>query len=68
MTYISRGPFARQELHKRSVPAASGCNFCGSTRNGAKLFQYYVETDGGRKSDIRGLFCSIGCMRAYHGN
>jgi hypothetical protein len=60
---VSRDPFAREELHRRKCPSGTACSFCPSPAR----WIYSVETDGGRNSDIRGAFCTIGCMRAYHG-
>ena len=62
--FISRNSFAREELHKR--PAEKGeCNFCG---NNKKLWIYYIEPDSirYRRNDIKGKFCSIGCMKNYN--
>ena len=81
MTYISRDPFAREELHRRLVPTRCGCAECGRVRRRGRamppeggvnpatdrLFKYDIQTDGGRTHPIRGLFCSADCMRAYHG-
>ncbi len=71
MTYVSRNPFAREELHKeREYGALASCAWCGGqkvTPNGREyLFRYRVETDGGRKSGDRKLFCSLQCRRDYH--
>jgi len=76
MAYISRDPFARTEIHRRreydsrGVHTPADCSWCGrvkETRSGHKyLFRYSIESDGGRKSDITGRFCSVSCMRAYH--
>jgi hypothetical protein len=69
--FVSRDPFAREELYKRRIYAASGCAWCGSvkqTRDGKRsyLFRYCYEPDAGRPSEVSGDFCSISCMRAYH--
>lgn len=71
MAYISRNPFAREEIHRESIrPGDFGikhvCAWCGNTNAHGNVFQYRVESDGGRKSEIPGHFCSIGCMRTYH--
>lgn len=71
---ISRDPFARSELRRERVYDPSqlppGCAFCGcyrSTPSGREfLYQYRTENDSGRTHDISGLFCSVGCLRAYH--
>jgi hypothetical protein len=70
---VNRDPFARQELHRHQTPVnTSGvtCEWCGNvkrTRAGKHyLYRYEVQTDGGRKLDISGLFCSVGCMRSYY--
>jgi len=69
MTYISRDPFARQELHRESVVvgAEKTCDWCGNKKR-RTLFWYYIEPDrvNYRRDDIKGLFCGIGCMRDYH--
>lgn len=74
MALISRDPFARQEIHRESLMVSpnQSCDWCGGfqlLKSGArKLFSYSIETDGGRSRDIGGLFCSVGCMRNYHGD
>lgn len=71
MAQINRDPFARQETHRERVYGSHTCKWCGNvnrTPKGRKfLFQYRVESDGGRKADIPGLFDSIDCMRSCHG-
>ena len=74
MAYISRDPFARQELHRRPAQVLNAayygvkrtCDWCGNVNHRGGLYVYTIESDGGRRSDIRGLFCSVGCMRSYH--
>lgn len=80
MAYVSRDPFARTEIHSRDVGVikSRGCDWCGQVLTNKKtaklaenagryyLYQYRVESDGGRKNTIKGLFCSAGCMRDYH--
>ena len=74
MAYISRDPFARSEIHRRPYQFLSSylagvrrsCDWCGQLNRRGGLYVYSVESDSGRKSDIRGAFCSIGCMRSYH--
>lgn len=71
MALISRDSFARTELHKETVRPAKGesCKWCGrlSYNRGPRLFKYRRESDGGRVYEISGLFCSVECMRTYHG-
>jgi hypothetical protein len=67
MMIISRDPYARQELRRETVYTNDGCSWCAQRRKSNRLFQYRVETDGGNTSVIKGLFCSIECKRAYHG-
>lgn len=68
MVMISRDPFARQELHRETVATTEGCSWCGNKpRSGKKLFRYLTETDSGRKSPHKGLFCGKDCHDAYHG-
>lgn len=73
MAYISRNPFAREELHRSSVPVThETCAWCGSQRRGGRdgskryLYQYRTESDGGRKFEHSGLFCSKSCHDSYH--
>lgn len=72
MTYISRDPFTRQELHREVVPVVSqACDWCGNVRHRKKgdvyyLYQYRTEPDAGRPATHRGLFCSKPCHDAYH--
>lgn len=68
MAFISRNPFAREELHRESVKTTESCNWCGNRRKSGKLFRYYINPDSlyNRRNTIKGLFCCIGCMRAYH--
>jgi hypothetical protein len=64
---ISRDPFAREELHRKTVlfgVLGHECRWCGAIRD--RLFQYELQTDGGRTHAIFGDFCGIDCMRSYH--
>jgi len=70
MHTLSRDPFARTELRRETVPAPAYCcdwcgNFRGKTAATNRLFRYTTETDGGRKMQHRGLFCSADCFRSY---
>lgn len=74
MAYISRDPFARQELHRSTVRDYHGatCQWCGSKGRalkwgGNRLFQYETQTDGGRTFVHGGVFCGKSCHDAYHG-
>jgi len=75
MALVNRDPFAREELHRRSVVVfaeGGGCAWCGAYRSGLRnpqarrLFQYRIETDGGRVSEDAKLFCSKSCRDSYH--
>ena len=74
MKLVSRDPYCREELCRESVPVFHGidCAWCGSVRTSAagklSLYRYWIEQDGGRVVGIPKLFCSVGCMRAYHGH
>lgn len=66
---ISRDSFARQELYKEyygSGKAGVGsCDWCGAKN---RLYRFYYEYDDrGRIGTIKGIFCSVRCMRNYHG-
>lgn len=66
MALICRDPFDRTELHRETVTANS-CDYCGNGRpKSTKLFSYWTESDAGRKFPIKGVFCSVSCMRTYH--
>jgi hypothetical protein len=63
----TRDPFARQTLLRKPVDAGGKtCDWCGSESVGGKLYQYKLESDGGRSSEVKGLFCCDGCMKSYH--
>lgn len=66
MTYISRDPYARTELHRDLVATKNGCSFCGQSRKSGNLFEYSVQHDSGRVNSIKGYFCSKYCMVTYH--
>ena len=61
-SYVSRNPFAREELHKEFSHVGS-CDWCGQKK---KLYKYRTESDGGRNSEHKGLFCSKACHNDYH--
>ena len=61
---VNRDPFAREETHRE--PVEGSCDFCGSSNRYGKVWEYRVESDGGRVQPIRGKFCSKGCMESYH--
>lgn len=69
MTYVSRDPFARTELHRRTErdPTAlhRGCTWCGQLNSRGHLFRYWTESDGGRNYGEGNPFCSISCKRSY---
>lgn len=66
-THSERDPFARQSIVGRPV-AAEGktCDWCGNEGKAGKLYQYIVESDGGRDSVAKGLFCCKSCFKSYH--
>lgn len=77
LAHISRDPFARQTLMRETVRCGldtfhnATCQNCGSTSdtpraNYRRLFRYIISPDAGRDNPIKGLFCSIECMRPYH--
>ena len=71
MTFISRDPFAREEVHSEKVYTSETCTFCGCTkiekRSGKHyLYQYRVETDEGWSYYARHLFCSRSCQKAFN--
>jgi hypothetical protein len=66
-THSERDPFARQTMVGRPVDAeGKTCDFCGSPGKNGKLYQYTVESDGGRNHEVDGLFCCKSCFKAYH--
>lgn len=71
MAYISRDPFAREEIHRSRVFTNHTCDWCGNFKNakdGSRfLYEYRTEMDGGRKFEHEGQFCSKGCHDTYHG-
>lgn len=69
MTQVSRDPFARTSLHRFSVAYGPNqtCSWCGNVRTtNPRLYRYETHHDGGRAYPVKGVFCSISCMRSYH--
>lgn len=71
LVQISHDGFAREYilreiLHTHNL-CRNSCDWCGEYKKG-RLFVYYVEPEGlqSRPNRIKGMFCSIGCMRSYH--
>lgn len=76
MGMISRDPFARNELHKKKVDyrylsdgtkAPQECYNCDGQDGKGNVHVFETHSDGGRKYEIKGKFCSVSCMRQYHG-
>ena len=67
-TQISHDAFARESLLRDSVETSKSCDWCGCKKKSGKLFAYSIESDGfgARPNAIKGLFCSVTCMRSYH--
>ena len=61
--FVNRDPFAREEIHKE--PIKGKCDWCGNNNRYGKVWKYRIETDEGRKIEIGGKFCSLGCMKIY---
>ena len=74
MKQIRHDAFAREAILRETVYTSKTCDFCGNAKHTFDgtpyLYRYYVEQDGinTRPEPIKGLFCSIGCMRAYNNN
>lgn len=73
MAYISRDPFARQEIHRSAITDYHGaqCQWCGSLgralkHGGHRLYRYETQTDGGRCFVHGGVFCCKSCHDSYH--
>lgn len=69
MAMISRDPFARTELHRTVIDQTTinhACDWCGQRPKAHRLFQYYTESDGGRRFYEKGHFCCKPCRDAYH--
>ena len=70
MTFVSRNPFAREEIHRERITNASvsyailSCDYCGQSDR--PIYRYRTESDGGRVSIHRGRFCSKACHDSYH--
>lgn len=69
-TQIKRDPFARRTLVRRTVRTFNfpRCSECGGTNHYGTLYAYYWEDDSlsAVRQPLKGNFCSVGCMRAYH--
>jgi hypothetical protein len=68
MTLMKRDPFAREELHRTELPRhiGLGCEWCDGRNGNGKLYEYFVETDGGTKTIDNHLFCSADCRESYY--
>lgn len=72
MRSISRDPFARHDIVRRTVQVMNGqtCSWCDQVRPQLKLFEYGTERDdrpGERNVGWhKGLFCSKSCHDSYH--
>ena len=70
MTEINRDPFARETLCREAIHrleiVAKGCEWCGNHNGFGGLFRYFIETDGDKRHEIDGLFCSVGCLRSFN--
>jgi hypothetical protein len=69
MTMISRDPFARTEVHRTMIYHTTrnyACDWCGQAPRAHRLFQYYTESDDGRRSYHKGHFCCKPCHDSYH--
>ena len=62
--FVNRNPFAREEIHKE--PILGRCDFCGNQNKYKKVWKYHAESDAGRTNEIKGIFCSLGCLNNYH--
>lgn len=67
MIKLGRDSFARHDITRRQVDGT--CSFCGCTNRRGKVYVFTVRPDSiiNRDYDIKGKFCSIGCLNAYHG-
>jgi len=65
---ISHDGLVRESLLRECVETKETCSWCGSKRRtGKKLFQYSVEKDDGSSPNpIKGLFCSVSCMKTMN--
>lgn len=69
-TQVSRDPYARETTYRKRVYVEHAtCAWCGSQKQTPTgrpyLFEYSTESDGGRTSTDRRLFCGIGCRGTY---
>lgn len=68
---ISHDASARESLVRKVVAPLSyqHCSWCGRRNAHGKLFRYSTAPDANsaRENIIIGLFCSVQCMRIYHG-
>lgn len=68
MKLIKHDAYARQELWRTSIKRGTRtCDWCGGHAAFNRLYQYHIEPDASNQKNIlKGLFCSIHCLRAYH--
>ena len=68
MRQISRDPFARKTLYRRTMKVSDSitCAWCGSTRQAHTLYQYGTLADGitTRTEWEKPMFCSKSCRNS----
>lgn len=63
-TFISRDPFARQDVIRMTIHTQDDCKLCGQNRHG-HLFQYGIWPDDKEPDFEREFFCSKPCHDQY---
>jgi hypothetical protein len=62
ITVVSRDPFARHDVVRRTVKGDKPCEWCGGPRG---RFQYGIHPDDkGRPDWAPGHYCGVSCYRA----
>jgi hypothetical protein len=64
--FVTRDPFAREELHATLQPHGTECHFCGNKEH--RVYRYEVQKDGlmNRTFEDKHCFCSQSCRRCYY--
>ena len=65
---ISHNGLVRESLLRECVETKETCSWCGNTRKKGGLFRYSIQDDGfgASPNPIKGLFCSMPCMKTMN--
>lgn len=71
--HLGRDPFARQTVVKVRAATELTCDWCGQRDGRGRVYHVGINSDARHGTRIvqvcgrDGIWCSMGCARAYHG-